>query len=54
MVGQKLREGVYKEKTAFKRKYGKNWNLIQKWLEGKGGPDNWTNNPTEPFERIGP
>jgi hypothetical protein len=54
MVVQKIREGVYKEKTAFRPKDGRTWDLIRKWLEGKNGPQSWTNNPTGPFELIGP
>ena len=54
MVVQKISDGVYKEKTAFRPKDGKTWNLIKNWLEGKNGPQAWTSNPTGPFELIGP
>ena len=51
LIVEKLTETQYREKTAFRPKYG-TWDAVRVWLERKNGQ--WVNPPTEPIELITP
>jgi hypothetical protein len=54
MIVEKVNELAYKEKSAFKPKYGR-WESIRNWLEmGNNRGGKWLYPPESPINLIGP
>jgi hypothetical protein len=51
LIVEKLTETTYREKTAFRPKYGK-WDAVRAWLERKRGQ--WVSPPKETIELLMP